>query len=257
MKKVIAFDLDGTLAPSKSSLPDEMSLQLERLLDRYEVCVMSGGRFEQFELQLLGNLKVHEHLLARLHLMPTCGTRYYRYDDLENSWKLLYAEDIPEKDKKKIIEALNEGLDTLGLREKKVYGEVIEDRKSQITLSALGQDIVAHLGEKGVEMKERWDPEGKKRHALRDFVAAKIPDYEVRVGGGTSIDITRPGIDKAYGIQKLKIELGIGDDDIVFIGDRLEEGGNDYPVRALGVDCVSVQNWQETVKVIEGILSVS
>lgn len=254
-RKVIAFDLDGTLAPSKSPLPDKMGELLNKLLDLYQVCVMSGGKFSQFEVQLLNNLKASDDKLAKLHLMPTCGTRYYRYHS--GKWQQIYAEDFTEAQKTKILDALNKGIDHFNLREKKVWGETIEDRGSQITFSALGQDIVAHLGDEGVKLKEQWDPTVEKRRKLRDYVADLIPEFEVRVGGGTSIDITQPGIDKAYGIQKLLDILKITKEDVFFIGDRLEEGGNDYPVKAMGVDSMQISNWEETALAIEAIINAS
>lgn len=253
LRKVIAFDLDGTLAPSKSPLPDRMNAALNGLLDNYQVLVMSGGKFGQFETQLLGNLKVEPEKLAKLHLMPTCGTRYYRYDIDGGEWKKIYAEDFTEAEKKKIIDAIKQGVEQCGYQEKKIYGEAIEDRESQITFSALGQDIVAELGEEGVRLKEEWDPDNKKKNKLRDYVSELIPEFEVRVGGVTSIDVTKPGIDKAYGMQKLLDMLSISKEDALFIGDRIVEGGNDYPVKLMGVDCIQINNWQDTALVIEAI----
>ena len=253
MKKVLAFDLDGTLAPSKSTLPPRMDELLDQLLDQYEVCVISGGKFGQFETQLLNGLETDSAKLARLHLMPTCGTQYYKFTD--DNWTQIYAENFTEDEKAKIITALNEGVDTLGYRESKVYGEIIEDRGSQITFSALGQDIVAVLGDEGVQLKEDWDPDTTKKNAIRDYVANLIPEFEVRVGGGTSIDITKPGIDKAYGMQKLIDMLGITKEDILFYGDRLTEGGNDYPVKQFGIESVEVSNWQDTAEKLEYLLA--
>lgn len=256
MKKLIAFDLDGTLAPSKSPLPDRMGSLIGELLKHYEVCVISGGKFGQFETQLLGGLEASPAELQQLHIMPTCGTRYYLYDVTQQSWKMQYAEDIPEGDKQKIVDALNKGFDDLNFREKKTYGETIEDRGSQITFSVLGQDIVTELGEKGVELKEAWDPDNKKKLALRDYIAPLIPDYEVRVGGVTSIDVTKLGIDKAYGINKLLSMLKLSVDEVLFVGDRLQEGGNDYPVKAMGVDCIAVEKWQDTALIIDTLNKV-
>lgn len=256
-KKLIAFDLDGTLADSKSPIEDKMANLFGKLLEKYSVCVISGGKYGQFETQLINNLHINGNLLNKLHIMPTCGTRYLRHNSADNKWKQVYAEDIPEKDKEKIINAINQGIDHLGFREKKVYGDIIEDRGSQITFSALGQDIVELLGPEGVVLKEKWDPIGAKKHKLRNYIADIIPDYEVRVGGGTSIDITRPGIDKAYGMEKLKAELDLSSEDILFIGDRLEEGGNDYPVKDMGIDSIAVKNWQETALVIETLVLVA
>lgn len=256
MKKVIAFDLDGTLAPSKSPAPDRMTELLARLLDKFHICIISGGKFEQFEKQLLSNLKADPIELDKLHIMPTCGTRYFKYDITKKSWARIYAEDFKEEEKKKIIAALNKGFDDLKYRAKKTYGECIEDRGSQITFSVLGQDIVDALGAEGVRIKEAWDPDNKKKNELRDYIAPLIPEFEVRVGGVTSIDITKKGIDKAYGINKLIKFLEVSKDEILFIGDRLRPGGNDYPVKEMGVDSLEISNWQETAAAIEAILHI-
>lgn len=256
MKKLMAFDLDGTLAPSKSFLPDEMAEVFGRLLEHFRVCVISGGKFGQFEQQLLNGLHVETALLEKLHLMPTCGTRYYSFDAAKSSWKQVYAEDFTPAEKDKIIRALNAGIDKFGYREPKTYGEIIEDRGSQITFSALGQDVVSVLGDEGVKLKEEWDPKTIKKNKLRDYVAGKIPEFEVRVGGGTSVDITKPGIDKAYGMQKLMTMLKLEKSDILFMGDRVQPGGNDYPVKEFGIDCLEVSDWRDTVKILNGILHV-
>lgn len=256
MKKVIAFDLDGTLADSKSPADDRMTELLDQLLDKFHVCVISGGKFEQFQKQLLSNLNADPDKLVKLHLMPTCGTRYYAYDGIKKSWKEVYAENFTETEKQKIITALNKGFDDLGYREKKVYGECIEDRGSQVTFSVLGQDIVDVLGKEGVRQKEGWDPDNKKKLELRDYIAPLIPEFEVRVGGVTSIDVTKLGIDKAYGMKKLTEILEIDQDDILFIGDRLQEGGNDYPVKAMGIDSLQISHWRETAIAVETLLHV-
>lgn len=256
-KKVIAFDLDGTLAESKSPLEDRMGEALGHLLKKYHVCVISGGKFGQFEKQLLSNLKVDEKLLNNLHLMPTCGTRYYRYNGKTSRWNQEYAEDFTDDEKKKIIDALNKGFDDLGMREKETFGECVEDRGSQVTYSVLGQDIVDELGKEGVRRKEAWDPDNAKKNKLRDYIAPLIPEFEVRVGGVTSIDVTKLGIDKAYGMKKLAEMLKISQDEILFIGDRLQPGGNDYPVKAMGIDSLEISHWQETALVVEAIVHVT
>jgi HAD superfamily hydrolase (TIGR01484 family) len=248
MKKLIAFDLDGTLAESKSPLPDKMSELMSELLKNYQVCVISGGKFGQFEKQLLDNLKADGELLTKLHLMPTCGTRYFTYTAGE--WHMNYAEDFTEEEKQQITDALEAGIDELGLREAEPWGDLIEDRGSQITFSALGQEAP-------VDAKESWDPDNKKKFALRDVVAAKIPAFEVRAGGSTSIDVTKLGIDKAYGMRKIMELVGVQQDEILFVGDRLEEGGNDYPVKAMGIDTIAVAKWQDTALVIDTLNKVA
>jgi len=247
-KKLIAFDLDGTLAPSKSPLPDQMEKLLTSLLDKYQVCIISGGKYQLFQTQVLANLHSTPKQLAKLHLMPTSGTRYYRYRN--GDWEQVYAEDLLPEQKKKIVKALNEGLDELKWRPEKTWGEVVEDRDSQITLSILGQEAP-------LEEKEAWDPDGSRKIKLRDVIAPKIPEFEVRAAGTTSIDVTKPGIDKAYGIQKLLDMLSISKEEVLYMGDKAMEGGNDYPVKAMGIETIEVKDWQDTAVSIQAILDVS
>jgi len=255
MKKLIAFDLDGTLAPSKSHFDPRMVNLFDRLLEHYQVCVISGGKYELFQRQFLTQITAEPHNLKKLHLMPTSGTRYYRFEG--GQWEMQYAEDFTPKDKKAIIKALEEGFEESGYKGEKTYGETIEDRDSQITLSTLGQEIVAELGKEGVEIKESWDPDGKKKLKIRDLVAAKIPNFHVRAAGATSIDVTKPGVDKAYGMNKLMKATGLKKEDILYMGDKIIPGGNDYAVEEMGIDCIAVRSWEDTAYSVEGIIGVS
>ena len=217
------------------------------LLQTHQVCIISGGRFEQFQQQVVDNLKVKHHLLINLHLMPTCGTRYYRYDSVKRKWTKLYSEDIPTEDRNRIIEALTTAAREVGHLETNPHGEIIEDRGSQITFSACGQQAPPHI-------KYAWDPDQVKRLEIRSKVLDVLDDYEVRIGGTTSIDVTKPGIDKAYGMKKLMDALGVSKDEILFIGDKLEEGGNDYAVKAMGIDTIAVDGWEHTVLVVQALM---
>lgn len=241
----VVFDLDDTLAPSKSAMDPRMSTALVALLERVPVAIISGGRFEQFEAQALAHLHGNEAALSRLHLMPTCGTRYYTREN--GDWMLQYAEDLTDDEKQRTIAVLEEGARSLGFWAPGEWGALIEDRGSQITYSALGQLAP-------VAAKTAWDPDGSKKRALWAYASPRLPDLEVRGGGSTSIDVTRKGIDKSYGIAKLIEALGVRKDELLFIGDRLDETGNDYPVYAYGVTSVPVEDWRETVAYVEAFI---
>ena len=246
--RLVAFDLDDTLAPSKSALPAAMAEQLRALLDVVPVCVISGGEFGQFRAQLLENLDATSEQLSKLHLMPTCGTRYYRWNADHSNWHQVYANDLSQDERERAIKSLRQRAHEQGVWEAQPWGEIIEDRGSQITFSALGQQAP-------LEAKRAWDPSGDKKRKLRDAVALDVPDLEVRAGGSTSVDITRRGIDKAYGMAKLVEMTGIAPQDMLFIGDRLDEAGNDYPVKAAGYPTRPVSGWEECVDVIAQIVS--
>jgi phosphomannomutase len=244
MKKLIVFDLDGTLAESKSSVDAEMAKLLSALLGIVKVAVISGGDWPQFEKQVLSNLPHDEHL-KNLSLLPTCGTKFYQY---AGDWKKLYSEDFTPDEKKKIISSLKQALAGAGFKVEKVWGETIEDRGSQITYSALGQEAP-------IEEKKKWDPDFAKRKKIQALLDKLIPEFSVRLGGTTSVDVTKPGIDKAYGIRKLRDILGIAIDEMIFIGDALFPGGNDYPAKEAGVLSIRVRDPNETKRVIEAIVA--
>jgi HAD superfamily hydrolase (TIGR01484 family) len=239
--KAVVFDLDDTLAPSKSPLDPSMATALVSLLQRLPVCIISGGRFEQFETQVLDRLTAPEQILSRLHLMPTCGTRYYRRQ--QGAWSLVYSEDLSAAQRTQIKQVLEETSRALGYWEPHPWGALIEDRGSQVTYSALGQAAP-------LDAKAAWDPDGTKKSMLVARAAPLLPDFEVRGGGSTSIDVTRKGIDKAYGVRKLMVQIHATAEELLFVGDRLDETGNDYPVLTVGVPCVPVTRWQDTLIVI-------
>jgi len=244
MKKLIVFDLDGTLAPSKSSLAPQTAGLLHDLLGIIKVAVISGGAWTQFERQLLTDLP-KDSLLANLSLLPTCGTKFFQYDE---KWTELYSEDLTPEQKSKIIDSLDKAAGEAGYRAEKIWGKVIEDRGSQVTFSALGQQAP-------LEEKEGWDPEFSKRKKITAILGTLIPEFSVRMGGATSIDVTKPGIDKAYGIGKLRDTLHLSLKEMVYIGDALFPGGNDYPAEEAGVVSIPVKGPEDTDVVIKTILA--
>jgi len=241
MKRLIVFDLDGTLAESKAALDPEMATLLGVLLGIVNVAVISGGNWPQFEQQVLCRLPQD----GRLQRLPTCGTKFYRYD---SGWQILYSEDFTAAEKKKIIHSLQQVLETLGDGVHPTWGEVIEERGSQITFSALGQQAP-------LEEKKQWDADFTKRQRMKSQLDKLIPKFSVRLGDTTSVDITKPGIDKAYGIRKLRDTLGITLAEMLFVGDALFPGGNDYPAKEAGVVTIQVRDPNETKRVIEAIIA--
>jgi hypothetical protein len=244
MKKLIVFDLDGTLALSKSSLDAEMASLLSQLLGVVQVAIISGGAWLQFQKQVLSHLPQDEGL-RRLSILPTCGTEFFQY---QGAWKKLYSEDFVADEKEKIVASLKQAVAAAGFQVEKTWGETIEDRGSQITYSALGQQAP-------LEEKEKWDPDFAKRQKIKAILDTLIPKYSVRLGGSTSIDVTQPGIDKAYGIKKLRDILGISLQEMIYVGDALFEGGNDYPAKQAGVLSIPVKGPSETKKVIEAVIA--
>jgi phosphomannomutase len=245
VKMLIVFDLDGTLAGSKSPLDSEMSGLLHDLLLIVKVAVISGGDWPQFDEQLLSNLPQDERL-RNLSLLPTSGTKFYQCDAA--AWKKIYSDDFTREERDKILSSLKRAIGVANFKIAKIWGEQIEDRGSQITFSALGQHAP-------LEEKAKWDPDVIKRKKIKAILDTFIPEFSVRTGGSTSIDITKPGVDKAYGIGRLRDLLGISIKEMIYIGDALYVGGNDYPAKEAGVDCIPVKDPSETKLVIQTLIA--
>jgi phosphomannomutase len=245
VKTMIAFDLDGTLALSKQPLMDDMAAMLKGLLDVASVAVISGGDWPQFDKQVASRLPAGTKL-NRLFLMPTTGSKLYRYEGCQ--WTRIYAEDFSRDEHDHILAALTKAVKVCGYDNEKIWGEQIEDRGSQITFSALGQEAP-------LDAKEGWDPDQKKRRAMQAIVEEDLPGLSVKVGGSTSIDITREGVDKAWAIEKLCEYSGFARDDILFMGDAIYPGGNDDPVRAAGIDSIKVRDPAETMTAISAVIA--
>lgn len=244
MKDLVAFDLDGTLAESKQPLQEPMGEALANLLDVAHVAVISGGDWPQFEKQVASRLPERADR-TKLWLMPTTGTKLYRFDD---EWRAVYAELFEDDEKQKILKAFDEALEATGFVPEKTWGERIEDRGSQITFSALGQEAP-------IDAKHSWDPDFAKRKVIQADLQKRLPGLSINMGGATSIDITREGVDKAYGLKKLSDASGIALDKMMFIGDAIFPGGNDYPAEQLGLDVVKVKNVDGTLAAIAGIVA--
>lgn len=246
-KKLVVFDLDGTLTESKSDLDSETALLLGKLLEVKRVAVIGGGRFALFQKQLLSKLSTPKEHLANLFLFPVTATEFYKYKD--GRWVEVYNQKFSEEEKEKILSAFETIFKELGYRHsEKIYGELIEDRGSQITFSALGQEAPADL-------KEKWNTENPDiRSKMEEILQKHLPDMEVKVAGLTSIDITRKGIDKGYGIKQISKYLDAPLEDILFVGDNFSYEGNDEPVLKTGVTCFEVKSIEETKNLIKYLL---
>ena len=245
MKQLVAFDLDGTLAESKQPLKDDMGEALADLLAVANVAVISGGDWPQFDKQVASRLPKRADL-SKLWLMPTTGTKLYIHR--QGEWNPVYAELFDDEQKATILKAFDKSLEATGFVPDQTWGERIEDRGSQITFSALGQQAP-------IDAKEHWDPDFAKRKIIQADLRNRLPGLSINMGGATSIDVTRAGVDKAYGLKKLRDESGIPLDAMLFVGDAIFPGGNDYPAKELGLDTVRVRDPLDTLSVIATVVA--
>ena len=207
--------------------------------------MISGGDWPQFETQVVDRLPADARL-ERLWIMPTSGTKLYRF--VGGAWKAIYAEDFSPEERDRILKALDQAVEEAGFKGEKTWGEQIEDRASQITFSGLGQEAP-------LDAKKAWDPDRKKREAMQKAAQKELPDLSINIGGSTSIDVTHKGVDKAYGMEKLAAASGIPKAEMLFMGDAVYPGGNDWPVPdEAKVDTVAVGSIAETKRAIEACI---
>jgi HAD superfamily hydrolase (TIGR01484 family) len=256
---IIVFDLDGTLSESKIAVDPEMADLLCKLLKKKTVAVISGASFEQFEKQFLSNLSCPP---VNLSVLPANGSAFLEYKAVKGSekgdekeagtWQTVYEKKLSDIQKVLIRTAMDSVLKKYAeLIPQKTYGERLADIGLGMTFSALGQD--APLDE-----KQKWDPDHSKRSKIVADLQPLLPDIEMTIGGTTSINITVKGADKKNAILALAKHFGVSKDclssDILYIGDSLFVGGNDYGAIASGVATQKVSGPADTKKIIRDIL---
>ncbi len=243
MYKLISFDLDDTLSPAKSPADLEMIELLKQLLKKYKVSIITWGKFDTINMQIISQLW-NDVNLENLFIFPTIGTRMYYFSDWV--WNLKYSEDLDDSEVEKIENILNKAIIDLNLEPENVWGEMVENRWSQITYSALWQKAP-------LEAKRIWDPDKKIRQKISEYIKDDLEDFSIGIGWTTSIDVTKKWLDKAYWIRKMIENLWVTKQEILFMGDAIFPGWNDYPVKQFWVESKQVDNPEDT-KVIIGEL---
>ena len=255
MKRVLAFDIDQTLNVAKTPIPTEIAELLVRCLNHFEICPISGQKFEQFLVQIVDPLKaagVTEQQLTHLHLFVAQGTQYYRFDADQHDWQQVYNYPLKPEDVERITKTLEQAARELGYWEADQLAagdEIIENRLSQVTFSALGQKA-------GTEAKYAWDPDHQKREAIVARCRELLPDFLYEIGGTTSINVATPGMNKQFGMTHLLEELQVAKSDVLYFGDMTQKGGNDYPVVEMGFETITVRSHEDTAYALRGILGV-
>ncbi len=253
MKKVLAFDIDQTLNVAKTPIPDEIADLLNECLNRFEICPISGQKFEQFLIQIVDRLVergASSEQLKHLHLFVAQGTQYYRYDGAD--WEQVYNFPLTDEQVAKISATIEQSAKELGYWEEDKLApgdEIIENRLSQVTFSALGQKA-------GTDAKYAWDPDCKKRERIVARCKELAPEFDYEIGGTTSINAITPGMNKTFGMTHLLEELNVEKSDILYFGDMTQPGGNDYPVVQMGIDTITVRSHEDTAYALRGILGV-
>jgi len=247
-QKIIAFDVDGTLTVSKSPITNKMADLIKGLMKQKMVVAISGAKFGQFKTQFLPPFDNDHSIIPFFHnliLLPTSGSQRYEYDDAKKDWQITdkepLREDIKEKAKKLLKEIISSSLYDIP---QNPAGDIVEDRDTQITFSGCGQLAP-------IEVKSAWDPDKKKRQKIVAAIASELPEASLLINAYSSIDIVPKGFNKAVGLTRLLNKLGLKKLDVIFVGDGLFLGGNDYSVHEAGFETIPVKGPKEVELLIQ------
>ena len=246
-KKIIAFDVDGTLTVSKSPITEDMSFLLKKLIQQKMVIAITGGSFEKMQTQFLPSFLNDEKLIPFIHnltLLPTSGSQRYEFNKETKYWILTDKEPLANEVKERAIKLLQEVIDNPSYEiPPNPIGAIIEDRDTQITFTPNGQQAP-------VELKLLFDPDRKKREKIKAVLGPQLPEVDLLINGVSSIDILPKGFSKAVGLVRFFDKIGIEKSDVIFIGDAIFPGGNDYSIHEAGIDTISVKGPKETEAII-------
>ncbi|MDO8561764.1 MAG: HAD-IIB family hydrolase [bacterium] len=244
--RAVLFDLDNTVAESFQPPHPHVASRLHELLQRLPVAIMSGASFERMAKDLLPALP-HDADLSRMYLFSDTAAQCYMYD--AGAWKSVYKFAFTKEEYENIMQVFNGAIEETGvLKGAPRWGDLFLARDTQVTFAGLGVDAPK-------DEKAAWDTDASKRERLKEVLDKKLSGLDIRISGRTAIDITRKGIDKAYGVRWLAERLKTEPKEMLFVGDALFPGGNDAIVIPTGIQTIEVAGPHETAAVIDSVLS--
>ena len=208
--KLIAMDLDGTLTQHRSKLNPSNREVLDALGKNYSLVIVAAGSckrvFEQmdrYQVDIIGNYGIQETSIINDELVYQKAERY----EVDRQYFIERTEDIRSK---------------YGYEE--YTGESVEFHDSGVvTLPLLGTEA-------NIQDKLKFDPDGKKRSFMYDYVSSQFSDYNCFIGGSSSFDIVSRRYDKAKALEDYCTRKGIDFDRVLYVGDDFKKGGNDEPI---------------------------
>jgi phosphomannomutase len=213
INNVYVFDVDGTITDSCTRMDPEFQTLFIEFCKQEDVYLITGSdrqkTFEQVGPTVYGLVK---------GVWQCNGNEYW-----ENNKRVSKKDFKLDYETKHYLENIAHKSTYPG----KKAGDHIERRTGMVNFSVVGRAATDQQRKDYFE----WDCEVEERVDITDQINRKFKDLHASIGGLISIDIAPRGNNKSEAATVLKEKYK----NIHFFGDRMEYGGNDYPL-ALVID---------------------
>ena len=224
MKRLIAFDLDGTLTEHRTPLSEENRAVLDRLRKKYKLIMVGAGACERIYRQMGG------------YPIDIIGNYGMEEAHVTDGALVSVRKEVSHPDRAYFERT------AVYLREKYGYTEY---RGEGVEFHATGMVTFPLLGTEAlIEDKLAFDPTRAKRRKMYDEVLALFPDYTVYIGGSSSFDFSEKRFNKYDAIMAYAAREGYERDEILYVGDDFGDGGGDSHVRLFGMDYVEITDYK-------------
>ena len=246
MDRIFIFDVDGTLTPSRLPMTKEFQEFFKQWIKKNKFYLVTGSDLPKLQEQMC------MYDIEAEGIFTCCGNQFW----LPNPSVPIQSADLIYDNKFKVPRKLNKLLGTILSNSiyPHRYGNHIEDRGSMVNFSIVGRDC----NQEQREEYYKWDKEKGERKIIAQAVKEKFPDLDAVIGGQISIDIYPKGNDKSQVLNIIEQERLVPPNEYIFIGDGIENGGNDYPLAELMdnteiCDWYHTKGWEHTKEILESL----
>ena len=247
MDRIFIFDVDGTLTPSRQPMTEEFQKFFKQWIKKNKFYLVTGSDLPKLQEQMC------MYDIEAEGIFTCCGNQFW----LPNSSVPIQSADLIYDNKFKVPRKLNKLLGTIMSNSQYPYryGNHIEDRGSMVNFSIVGRDCTQEQREEYFE----WDKQSLERKIIAQAIKEKFPDLDAVIGGQISIDIYPKGNDKSQVLNVIEQERLVPPSEYIFIGDGIENGGNDYPLAELMdntemCDWYHTKGWKHTKEILESLI---